>query len=584
MKAMRVLVCLFLLSLGLASRVPTSLISKNDFSLLEISTGLVECSQGFVCPIVDGVCCPQGNGCCSHRCVARGTSFQCADSEENEYEKKIAEKFYTQKLVDQQRRKMEKEEAEREEEEDRKEKRQAEENQFKLKMEMAAKKAEEEATAKTKALLAQLNELGQRINKNLTDLIPPEAKALLDAQAHKANATRNEMTPAQQVAQDHDSQTLIKPEAAWSNVAGFDSVRLETYRGLCLLSGVARGLAGTVLNLPFECRPDANLIFNAIKSGKPARVDITPDGKVLLTKNIEQEGLLSLSGITFPMKKGKMIQLSQGWSNHVNVPQTPQLRPSMYSAIGDMCIFSGVVEANIDPFSPQIFTLPDDCKPDARLIYSVNNDNHPVRIDATTNGTVVSPSGGFNSKILSLDGVLFTSNSKQQGRALTLSQGWVAVDQYRVPSYRRLGNLIILSGVAKPGLAGELARLPPGYIPSGRRVFFTNHHTSMAQVEVQADGTITCVSNKPDGAPGCSEWLTLDGVHFWTERMHNQETLDEENEIEVKQAAFEGRDARLLTALSAQQTQQAQPQQSGSADMANQVKLVQDQLVAAVKQ
>lgn len=97
----------------------------------------------------------------------------------------------------------------------------------------------------------------------------------------------------------------------------------------------------------------------------------------------------------------------------------------------------GEQEIEIDPTNPMCYvqglvksgawglvaTLPEECRPNKRLVFNVNHHEATARVDVLTNGQVVWQAGGTTFGWISLTGIMFAPSSVDQ-QPLTLENGW----------------------------------------------------------------------------------------------------------------------------------------------------------------
>ena len=77
---------------------------------------------------------------------------------------------------------------------------------------------------------------------------------------------------------------------------------------------------------------------------------------------------------------------------------------------------------------------------------------------------------------------------------------------YADPSVHMVGNMVVLSGVVRPG-SGTIGTLPASARPAGRMVFIVWSGSNPARVDVLPDGRVSVVT-------GGSSWISLNGIVF----------------------------------------------------------------------
>lgn len=106
------------------------------------------------------------------------------------------------------------------------------------------------------------------------------------------------------------SSSLVAITEAWqpytTSTPGEDGlVTFSASKGACVVEGWAKPVSAwsdEVGELPQSCRPEKRLVFQVGNPARPARVDITPDGKIAWQGGGNNLEWLSLSGIAFDVK------------------------------------------------------------------------------------------------------------------------------------------------------------------------------------------------------------------------------------------------------------------------------------------
>jgi hypothetical protein len=186
---------------------------------------------------------------------------------------------------------------------------------------------------------------------------------------------------------------------------------------LCIVSGLIKaGGWGTLAMLPSDCRPDKRLIFNLNNHGNTSRVDVFPNGEITWFAGGKQHGWISLDGIIFKRGSGgKTLTLINRWTNYGS-----GYRGASVAKVGDLCLVSGLIK---DGVWSSLAALPEECRPDRRLIFNLNNHQSTARVDVNSNGEIAWEAGGRDHGWISLDGIVFKTG--KGGNAMNLQNRWV---------------------------------------------------------------------------------------------------------------------------------------------------------------
>jgi len=257
-----------------------------------------------------------------------------------------------------------------------------------------------------------------------------------------------------------------------------------------------------LMTLPKGMRPSGRLIFNVDNHGAPVRMDVMPDGRIMWTAGAKAHGWLSLSGITFNVKKGRPLPLVNGWKNYGG-----GYAPATVSKSGDIVTVSGLIKGN---YWGHVATLPKGMRPPRYSVFNVNNHGKSTRVNVTKDGAVIWQAGGKDYGWISLSGISF---SVKPDIGLPLANSWENMGGVHAPAtVSRQGDLVTVSGLIKNGGWGLLGNLPFGFRPPDRMVFSTNNHANSARVDVLENGRIEWMTGGKQHA-----WLSLDGIRFQTD-------------------------------------------------------------------
>jgi len=278
----------------------------------------------------------------------------------------------------------------------------------------------------------------------------------------------------------------------------------RVYRGVCYLSGVARGDGGHIGNLPHKCRPHARLIFSTMKGGINARVDILTDGQIhYIAGGASTNDWISFDGIAFHVAQAgrQDHRLVNGWVNYEYGYRAVQL-----NEVSQLCVLSGLVRHGQ---WGHIASVNHGCNPkDGRLIFTGNNHDQGTRLDIDVHGNVLYSGGAANHHWTNFDGMIWTPTA---GHVLELKNGWNNYGHgYRPASISKVGRVCVLSGlISHYDWRGKIATLPRWCRPAKRLIFFANVHENSVRIDVFPDGKLSYISGTQR-----HNWVSLSNIHF----------------------------------------------------------------------
>jgi len=240
-----------------------------------------------------------------------------------------------------------------------------------------------------------------------------------------------------------DERPVAAPYGSGFYDAGLGRAEASVSGGICAVSGVvggmqnaaghhARGAPAVMVTLPANCRPSKRLVFSLNSGQYSARVDVKTNGQVTFETGFRNDGMggggtnnghwLSLAGITFaPHKQSEPLRpngsrLSSGAQAEVpykngwgNFGQSFGGAEAVVS--GGSCMVSGLIKSFGHGWG-HVATLPENCRPNRRLIFNLNNDQSTSRVDVLANGEVHWKAGGSKGHgWFSLTGITFTPES-----------------------------------------------------------------------------------------------------------------------------------------------------------------------------
>jgi len=172
----------------------------------------------------------------------------------------------------------------------------------------------------------------------------------------------------------------------------------------------------------------------------------------------------------------------------------------------EMCAVEGLVKHG---GWGHVATLPDNCRPRRRLIFSQNNHQYSARVDVLTNGNIYWIAGGRSHSWLSLSGINFPTTGESN---LGLGNRWASYGgSYGTASYKVTGQLCMVNGLVKHGGWGHVATLPHACRPRRRLIFNLNNHQYSMRVDVLTSGHIYWIAGGRSHS-----WMSLSGINFPT--------------------------------------------------------------------
>ena len=173
--------------------------------------------------------------------------------------------------------------------------------------------------------------------------------------------------------------------------------------GICTVSGrIKGGKWDHLATLPENCRPNKRLVFNLNNKQYTSRVDVYPTGRVAWVAGGKSHGWVSLSGITFApgSPAHQAVPYNSGWVSYGG-----SYGDVTATVSGGSCMVSGLIKGSS---WNHVATLPENCRPNRRLVFNLNNNEYTSRVDVDTDGRVEWVAGGKSHGVLSLTGITFT--------------------------------------------------------------------------------------------------------------------------------------------------------------------------------
>jgi hypothetical protein len=190
----------------------------------------------------------------------------------------------------------------------------------------------------------------------------------------------------------------------WLNYGhGYRPTQLARTRGMCVLSGLIRnGAWSNLAAASDDCRIDQRVIFSANNHENIARVDVFGN-QIAWVGGYQNHGWVSFDGAIWSPQTGNQLSLHNNWQNYGH-----GYRPASFTTHGKVCIVSGLIKSG--HWQHHVTTLPENCRPSARLIFGTNVHTSSARVDVLPDGQVHFITNKQQWEWLSLDGIAFVTN------------------------------------------------------------------------------------------------------------------------------------------------------------------------------
>ena len=204
------------------------------------------------------------------------------------------------------------------------------------------------------------------------------------------------------------NETHFADDVSFYSVTEWQRPIYSVIDGICIVDGIVAvdrwGERSThLLTLPSDCRPSKQIAFSLNHGEKQARVDVYPDGKVVVKAGGKIHGWMMLSGMHFQTTSARPTNSLTNFTG-VSIYYVTEWQDPIYSVIDGICIVDGMVSV---VSWGHLLTLPPDCRPSKRIIFSLNNNANPARVDVFSDGRVGWAAGGRDHGWLSLSGMMF---------------------------------------------------------------------------------------------------------------------------------------------------------------------------------
>jgi len=202
--------------------------------------------------------------------------------------------------------------------------------------------------------------------------------------------------------------------------AGYQGAQFHEKMGLCIISGkvatydrLVTSIRPMIAVLEPKCTPKDGIVIFSVNHGKVSgRVDINTTGHLLLTRLAPKiHAGLSLAGIIFFTEMPQRLKLEDGWILFNKLYRSPS-----WIRRDTLCVLSGMARPEIPGNIRQNITrVPEECRPDKRLVFYVPSSKSTQRLDVLADGMVqfVEISPNEMSEWISLDGLRWVIGAPQ---------------------------------------------------------------------------------------------------------------------------------------------------------------------------
>lgn len=307
----------------------------------------------------------------------------------------------------------------------------------------------------------------------------------------------------------------IELSNGWSNAAAPYAGATYTLVGsLCFVEGriVSGSTWGVLAQLSAGCRPTKTLAFNLnVEGSATSQIEVHINGEVVYSAG-PQVGWVSLSGIVFATATHaqKSLDLADGWvatsGGDFGVPT--------YSLTHGYCLVEGRVDGTLVSGGGTLATLPVECWPMRKLIFSKAHGTTTMEVDVSEFGEIsYSTDSDSGAATVSLSGIMFTAPSDGL-RLLPAVTPWTASigGQWGEGVFVMKNGFCMVNARPQGGSFTSLtiiANLPEGCRPTKRLTFNLNHHDYTHSVDVTPDGSVVWMAGT-----GKYTWVSLTGITF----------------------------------------------------------------------
>ena len=295
----------------------------------------------------------------------------------------------------------------------------------------------------------------------------------------------------------------------------------KTSADVVVLKGVIKdgstALDSVIMRLPVGYRPTHRLIFQTDTGGQASRVDVMPNGDVLV--NRVNSSWLVLDGIRFVASTASVTWTNyptpflNGWTNYDNSGYWAPLRSTLDS-VGRTHV-QGLVASGTNTNPTQIFSLP----VGQRGVQYTHIPAASTGFNYTAFATAFDAKGvGGAASFYSLQAMFYPTTTGWSPLTLLSPANWQVYDLtgHSTNQYRKGSDgIVTVKGLIKNGDTNGgaiIAQLPPGYRPKERLCFAGVAGAVHSRIDVLADGKIIVAGYANSG------WTSMDNISFIAEQ------------------------------------------------------------------
>lgn len=295
----------------------------------------------------------------------------------------------------------------------------------------------------------------------------------------------------------------------------------KTAADVVVLKGVIKdgstALDAPIMTLPVGYRPSHRLIFQTDSSGQASRVDVMPNGDVLV--NRVSSGWLVLDGIRFVSSTASVTWTTyptpflSNWTNYDDTGYWAPLRSTLDS-VGRTHV-QGLVAGGTITNPTSIFTLPVGQRaPQYTHIPAASTGFNYTAFSSPFQAKGVSGAASF----YSLQAMFYPTTAGWTSLTLEPLANWQVFDLtgHSTNQYRKGSDgIVTVKGLIKNGDTSGgaiIAKLPPGFRPKERLCFAGVAGGIHSRIDILANGEIIVAGYANSG------WTSMDNISFIAEQ------------------------------------------------------------------
>lgn len=296
----------------------------------------------------------------------------------------------------------------------------------------------------------------------------------------------------------------------------------KTAGGLIVLKGLVRTGSGVIGYLPAGYRPSLPIIFQVSSNQTGARLDVYPDGTILMSTG-GSNAWFSLDGVAFMPSSTTFTPVTTFANSWTNYSPTAW-QPAGYTLDGAGRVeLTGLIAGGGTTSGTVMLTLPVGYRP-PEYTHVLNDDGGAsAHFSVDSGGNVINKATG--NSYLALQYTFFpasrgtgTTCTTQWCALPTMQNGWVFYGGgYSTPQYTKASDgLVMLKGLISGGSSNgaQITTLPVGFCPAETQLLATTSIDLWSRLDIirNSDGTCAVLP-----AAGSTAWIALDNIHYMAE-------------------------------------------------------------------